>query len=146
MVSHIRKINMTNQNDDKILALQAQIREKKTEIGKIERFSPKTNCSISLDGERYNLNALDRTTCVYLLAKLSSLITAANKYTLANELVISGYSAHDWLGDLHAKYTSLVQKEKQQKLKTMETKLERLLSNEKRTELEIDEIRSLLEG
>lgn len=135
---------MTKTNDDKILALTSQIREKKEEVGKAKRFSPITNCSIGLYGERYNLNALDREGCVLLMSQIGALVNAAEKLGVDEELVICGYDAIDWLADLRAKYANLTQKDKQQKLKAMEKKLERLLSAEKRTEIEISEIESLL--
>jgi len=58
--------------------------------------------------------------------------------------MISGYIIDEWMTDIKCKLENLNQRTKQNKLKQLESKLTKMLSEEKKTELEIDEIEKLL--
>lgn len=134
---------MSNINNDiKILKLKEQIAKKKEELKDIERFSPVTNCSIELEGVRYNLNVLPKDQLQFLAIKLQSFKSAAE--VLKVKLDISGFYVGDWIDDILSKLKILNIKEEKANLKQMESKLDRLLSNEKKVELEINEIEELL--
>ena len=45
-------------NDDKILSLKAQIAKKKELLKSSKKFSPVTNCNLTLNGTRVNLHTL----------------------------------------------------------------------------------------
>lgn len=135
---------MSSKNDVKILELKKRIDEKKNEIGKIKRFSPITNCSLSLDNIRYNLNVIDEESTIYLLIKIQMYILSAESLNLENSFTIDGYSLMDWKSDLEDRLSIIKQKKELDNLKAMEKKLTNLLSNEKQTELEIDEIAAML--
>lgn len=133
-----------NKNDEKILQLKAQIEEKKKKIVKIKRFSPITNCSLEFDGVRYNLQVLTREQLVSIMVKLNSLKMSAIDLDLLDEYTISGYSVNEWIADIKSKMDIILQREEQSKLQVLENKLHTLLSNDKKVELEIGEIESLL--
>lgn len=133
-----------SKNDDKILKLKEQIAAKKSEIGKAKRFAPIASCSIELDGVRYNLHAAGAEQLVFLACKLNALAHAADDIGLTGRCVVSGFAVEDWLSDVQAKLAMLAQKDEESKLKAMETKLDKLLSDDKKTELELAEIESLL--
>lgn len=133
-----------SKNDDKILKLKEQIAAKKAEIGKAKRFAPITSCSIELDGARYNLHAAGAEQLVLLACKLNALVQAADDIGLTDRCVVSGFTVEDWLTDVQAKLAVLAQKDEEAKLKGMEAKLDKLLSDDKKTELELAEIESLL--
>lgn len=135
---------MANNNDQKILELKKQIEEKKRKISKAQKFTPVTNCSIELDGTRYNIQVLAKDQIVALMVKLNAYAIAAKELELLNEYNISGYNVIDWINDLKAKLDFVCRKEEENKLKAMEAKLDRLLSDDKKVELEINEIESLL--
>lgn len=136
---------MNNQkNDDKILDLKKQIDEKKKLLTKVARFTPVTNCSIELRGERYNINVLGREQLILLMIDLNLFIISACDLNLEGSIYISGYSIEDWIADIKSRLEVMAYKEEENRLKAMESKLDRLLSNEKKTELEIDEIASFL--
>jgi hypothetical protein len=59
-------------------------------------------------------------------------------------LNISGYSINDWMTDIKLKLDILSQKEEENSLKALESKLAALLSNDKKTELELSSIEKLL--
>jgi len=125
-------------NDSKIMVLKKQIEEKKIKLGKSQKFTPITNCSIELDGVRTNIQVLNKEQLTYLLVKLNSYALSAK--SLEIDFVISGYHVADWITDIKSKLDFVSRKEEENKLKMMESKLHQLLSNEKKVELEIDEI------
>jgi len=133
-----------SKNDDKILLLKKQVDAKKAELGKAKRFAPITSCSIELDGTRYNLHASSREQLIYLLCKVNLLSVAAEEVGYPGECVVSGFSTEDWGADIRCKLAMLDQKQEEAKLKAMEAKLDKLLSEDKKTELELAEIEALL--
>lgn len=136
---------MTNQNDTKILELKSQIQEKKDKLSKTKkRFTPITNCSIELDGTRYNLNTLPKDQLVSLMVKLNIYKLAINDLGLLDDYFISGFKINDWMTDIKTKFEIMNLKEEENKLQEMENRLEVLLSNEKKVELEIGSIESML--
>ncbi|MGG1659554.1 hypothetical protein [Brevibacillus sp. NRS-1366] len=135
---------MVNNNDQKILELKKQIEEKKSKLSKSQKFAPVTNCSIEVDGVRYNIQVLQKEQIITLLVKLNTYVIAAKDLDLLSEYKITGYNVMDWISDLKAKLDNLSRKEEEQKLKVMEAKLDQLLSNEKKVELELGEIENML--
>ena len=132
-------------NDDKILELQSQIAKKKEEHkNKNKKFSPATNCVIELDGVKYNLQVLGREQITILLIKLNLYQMSIKDLKLDEIIMISGFTLEDWITDIKNKIEAIKYKEEESKLKDMENKLNKLLSDEKKTELEIDEIAALL--
>jgi len=59
---------------------------------------------------------------------------------------ISGYTVQDWITDIKSRIDVLAQKIEEDNLKALEKKLETLLSDDKRTSLELDSIEALLKG
>jgi len=134
---------MANKNDERILKLREQIQAKKDKIGKIGRFTAVTNCSIELDGARFNLNVLDKDSLTKLLVKLNSYLISARELEVT-EIQYSGYTLEDWITDVKAKLNILSKKDEERALSLMEAKLEKMLSDEKQVELELDAIADLL--
>jgi hypothetical protein len=135
---------MANNNDQKILELKKQIEDKKKKVGKSQKLTPVTNCSIELDGMRININVLAKEQLVSLMVKLNSYAISAKELEVLDDYNISGFNVMDWIKDLKSKLEFINRKDEEQKLKAMESKLDLLLSNEKKVELEIDEIENLL--
>ena len=61
-----------------------------------------------------------------------------------SDLELSGYSIDDWISDIKNKMEVLNVKNEIANLKKMEAKLDKLLSEDKKTELELDDIAALL--
>ncbi len=132
-----------SKNDDRILELKEKIEEKKQELsGKNTRFVPVTNCIIELDGMTNNLHTCDSDKLALLLVKLNLYKKEAENLDI--DFVISGYSIDDWITDIKNKFDIIKTKAEIYNLKTMESKLDELLSEDKKTELEIDDIAALL--
>lgn len=134
-----------NKNDNKILALKQKIEEKKASLGPIKRFAPLTSCSLEINGSRYNLHAADRQTLILLFCQLHALNLAASDLGYTDECVISGFPVREWAADIQSKLEIMNQKQDLDKLKGMEAQLNKLLSDDKKTEMEIDSIASLLD-
>ena len=137
---------MSSINDKKIMELKKQISEKKVKLEGINRFVPITNCSIELDGQRYNINTLQKEQIISLMVRLNLYRMSAKDLELTDEFNISGYKPEEWITDLKAKLDILSKKDEERKLKVMEDKLDKLLSDEKKTELELDDIEAMLKG
>lgn len=132
-----------SKNDDRILELKEKIEEKKQELsGKNTRFVPVTNCIIELDGMTNNLHTCDSDKLALLLVKLNLYKKEAENLDI--DFVISGYSIDDWITDIKNKFYITKTKAEIYNLKTMESKLDELLSEDKKAELEIDDIAALL--
>ena len=135
---------MAKKNDDRILELKKQIETKKKELAsKKKKFSPKTNCVIELDGIRHNLNVLQSDVLKLLLIKLNSYVMSAKNLEIEVP-EISGYSIELWISDIKNKLEYYEIKKKEKELGENEKLLEQLLSEDKKTELMIDEIAALL--
>ena len=135
-------------NDERIMALKCQIEAKKKLLNsKNKRFVPITNCMLELDGVKYNLHTQSSP---LLLTKLYNLRVAAEelkkKYPQIDfgNVQICGYSIDDWLSDVVAVLEVQNYKSEKSKLDRLEKELTNLLSDDKQTELKINELESLL--
>ena len=132
-----------SKNDDRVLQLKKIIDEKKENLKSCKKtFLPITNCILDLDGQKYNLNVLQFDELQLLLVKLNIYLTSAVNLNIS--LMISGYSINDWIEDINNKLDVIEFRRKENELKVLENKLNKMLSDEKKTELELDEIAALL--
>ena len=90
-----------------------------------------------------NLHTCDSDKLALLLVKLNLYKKEAENLDI--DFVISGYSIDDWITDIKDKFDITKTKAEIYNLKTMESKLDELLSEDKKTELEIDDIAALLD-
>lgn len=129
-------------NDKKVLGLKTLIAEKKEKLEKA-KFVPITNCSIEFEGVRSNIQVLSKDQLTLLLIRL-------NAYWLSmidlgiHECPISGYDLRDWITDVKLRVKVLNIKKEEENLRALERKLETLLSDDKKTELELSSIEALL--
>lgn len=133
-----------SKNDDRILELKKQIETKKKSISEKKiRFIPETNCVLNLDGITVNLNVCSDDALLLLLIRLNSYLISAKDLNMT-DFEVSGYSATAWIRDIKSKLEASSLKKEESELKKMESKLDKLLSDDKKTELEIDEIAAML--
>lgn len=133
-----------SKNDDRILELKKQIETKKKDLsGRKVRFLPETNCVLDLDGNKYNLNVLDDGALMFLMLKLNLYNMSADNLKMPHP-ILSGYPVDLWINDIKSKLAVAGMKREEADLKKMEAKLDKLLSDDKKTELEINEIASWL--
>lgn len=133
---------MATKNDEKVLQLKEIIDRKKLELKGVKKFSPLTNCVLDLEGQKYNLNVLQLNDLRMLLVKLNMYLISAKDLKICLE--ISGYNIAEWITDIKCKIDIFEYKNKESELKKLEEKLDKMLSDEKKTELELNEIAAML--
>lgn len=136
---------MTNKNDERILELKRQIEEKKSNLEKIPRFAAITNYILSLDEVNYNLHTQSKEQLIHLLVKLNSYSLSAKDLGILDTYMISGYLLTDWIADIKSKLAVLSKNDEEKKLKSLETKLTKMLSTDKKVELELDALENLIQ-
>lgn len=151
---------MGNKNDERIMQLQATLKTKQEELKKRQsKFSPVTTCMIDMDGKRYNLHTCSKDELLYMLVRLNSMnlsihalldsgieeMGLATKEEL-QQLKISGFTIDQWIEDIQSKLGSLSYQKAKNELNNAGKQLDALLSNDKKTELAIDNIAKLLES
>lgn len=132
----------TKKNDKTILALKKEIEDQKALLKSSEKFSPVTNLSLELDGQRINLNVLSPELLVQAMVKLHTYQRSAEELGVTEEFKLSGYKPSEWLIDLKAKYAMANRKKETERLKKLEDHLHNLLSLDTKVELEIDALKS----
>lgn len=133
-----------NKNDERVLQLKQVIDKKKSELKGSKKFTPLTNCVLDLEGQKYNLNVLQLDDLQLLLVRLNMYLMSAKDLGISLEIKISGYNIAEWITDIRCKIEIFEYKKKEAELKALESKLDKMLSDEKKTELELDEIAALL--
>lgn len=133
---------MATKNDERVLQLKEIIDKKKLELKGVKKFTPLTNCVLDLKEQKYNLNVLQFNDLQLLLVRLNMYLMSAKD--LGISLEISGYNIAEWITDIKCKIEIFEYKKKETELKALEMKLDKMLSDEKKTELELDEIAALL--
>lgn len=130
-------------NDEVILALKDDINAKKQAL-KAFVFKAKTNLVLPLNGTKYNLNVVDKFGLLLLTSQLINVKETIAKLEVKDEIEIEGYPIEDWIDDLKGKY--LVQKNKIElkKFADMEVRLDKLISSDLKTNLELEDIKKLL--
>lgn len=132
-----------NANDTKIIELKKLIACKKDFLKELEKFQPATSCRLMLDGMNYDLRTCDLDTLSWLLLKLNAYRMSADDLGLVG-LEIGGSKITDWLNDARQRRLILNKRQEEVKLRGLEAKLTDLLSDEKKTELIIDEVKGLI--
>lgn len=136
---------MAMNNDSRIIELKKQVEDKKKRLTEIKiKFMPETNCILELDGDTYNLNVLSEDMLVTLMIRLNMYVLSANDLKIEVP-PICGYSVDSWILDIKNKMFVNNIKREEAELKTLESKLTKMLSDDKKTELELDSIAALLD-
>ena len=137
---------MAIKNDERILELKRQIEEKKNELGKQPRFSPVTTCLFNYGTDRINIHTLTSVKDINtLLVWFNTYIMSAKDLNIdCADVELSGFAISDWMEDLQSKKAVVEYTTKKEQLTALEKKLDKLLSDDKKTELEIESIANLI--
>lgn len=136
---------MAQKNDDRIMQLKEQIEKKRKELAasNTSRFIPITNCLLVIDKTTYNLHV---DSSELLLIKLNSMRLSAKDLGIdTSKLMISGYSLDNWITDVKNNLSIQNYRTEKKKLDFLEKQLTALLSDDKQTELQIDQLAALLQ-
>lgn len=133
-------------NDELILELKKRIEAKRKELAEEEpKFDPVTNCSLpDGPGVLINLHTLTVSQAATLWARLNVLLKSAEQLGVEGDLEFGGFHIRTWVGDVKSKYLTLKYAASRGELTKMEKKLDALLSEDKRTEMELEKIKKEL--
>ena len=137
---------MATKNDERILELKKQIKEKKKELGKQPRFSPVTTCMFNHQGNRVNIHTLTSIKDINAMLVYFNIyvMSAENMEVNCEDIVFDGFTVTDWIEDLKSKKAVIEYTAQKEQLTALEKKLDKLLSDDKKTKLEIDAIADLI--
>lgn len=128
-----------NNNDTRILELKKSIEEKCAAIDGGRKFTPATTCIIQFGTIKINLHTLSVNDLRIVMAVLKCI-----RHHGDSGITICGFSLGQWLDDVFYLIEKKQNDELRKQLKISEKKLDTLLSEDKRTELELDAIAALL--
>lgn len=137
---------MSTKNDEMILQLKKKVEEQKEELAKLPKtLQSETSTVFRPDVENMNLRVMSVEQLKLLKVKLYTYAMAATDLEIGiDEVVISGFSIDKWMHDIDMQISVLTRAEKEKKLKETEATLNRMLSDDKRTELELQELAKML--
>lgn len=137
---------MTQNNDNNIMALKAKIAEKRKELEALpKRVVPITNCLLVEDNTTTNLHSCSLDALYSLLVRLNIYVMSAKDLGIdPNDIKLSDYTICDWMADVREFINVKKYRAEKRNLDNMEARLNSLLSEDKKTELEIEEISALL--
>lgn len=137
---------MANKNDETILLLKKKVELQREELAKLPRsLQPETSTVFRSDTENMNLRVMNVEQLKLLKVKLHTYAMAAADLKIGiDEFTISGFSIDKWMHDIDMQISVLTRAEKEKKLKETEATLNRMLSDDKRTELELQELAKIL--
>ena len=129
---------MSTKNDEMILQLKKKVEEQKAELAKLPRtLQSETSTVFRQDVDNLNLRVMSVEQLKLLKVKLHTYAMAAVDLGI-DEITISGFSIDKWMHDINMQISVLTRAEKEKKLKETENTLNKLLSDDKRTELELE--------
>ena len=137
---------MTVKNDEKILELKQLIEQAKKKYSEQKRFNPETCCIFELDGKRVNLNTIG------VIDRLNELLIYFNTFRLSaidlglspDIYKVNNFSVTQWMNDINQRIEYVKYKNRLNELEEKEKLLDKLLSEDKKTELELQSIENML--
>lgn len=137
---------MATKNDAMILVLQDKIAKKKDKITNPGKFVPVTTCIFNLYGEKVNIHTLDITQLSQWLITFKMMIDTSKTIDgmSIEDVMIDGYNVSEWYNDLLLKYQIIKYDNEMKELRVLENKLSKMLSSDKKVELELAEIAALI--
>jgi hypothetical protein len=143
---------MSKSNDVTIKALMAKIEEKRATLGVKPKVAWKTNALFKYDDNKhFNLNAINDIPILvdalgFVYAQISGWQKACDTLGVKSSSAIEwkGFALADWEADFKARVAAIVWEEERNKLRALEVKLKALVSEEARTEMELEDISKLL--
>lgn len=132
--------------DTKILDLKTEITAKIERLSQI-RFTPFTDCKFTLDGKEINIHTLTEEQCFYYIGILNASVQGFYHFvsSFTPDVTIPNESPYiDTIKDIYLKYRYMLAKKELVQLKKTIPTLTNRLSEDSKTELELEEITKLL--
>lgn len=134
-------------NDDMIKQLMGKVAAQKESLGTKPKVSWKTNGVFKFnDKDYFNLNTISNpeqlvSALAYMLGNQRSLNDAGNRLGVAiPDATYNSYTVYEWEEDFKLRISVLKWEEKKRQLDETEKKLAALVSEEARTEMELEKI------
>lgn len=128
--------------DSKILDLKTAVNEKINNLSQI-RFTPFTDCKFTLDGKEINIHTLTEEQCFYYIGILNASIQGFYHFvsSFIPDVTIPNESPYiDTVKDIYLKYRYMLARKELAQLKKDILMLTGRLSEDTKTELEIEEV------
>ena len=141
------------ENDDRIKQMLKKVEELEKDVAKQPRRTLVTNGVFPHENGdmMFNLNTVNDLAVLvgavaFLKSKKNFAEEAAKELGLDDVVKFSwgGYSYEDWLTDIKDRVHAITYQEKKKMLAKMKGKLNKLISSDARTEMELDEIAAML--
>lgn len=142
---------MSIKNDSAIKELMAKVDEQKNGLGKREKVAWQTNGIFKRDASNYfNLNTVTDFTLLanalgFLMAQDVSFKMACRALGIKAEFKWDGYTVSEWEEDFKNRIKAVEWDNRKKQLDETKKRLSQLVSEEARTEMELDDIKKLLE-
>ena len=143
---------MANEKDKIIDELFKVVQAKKAEIENTEKAKWQTNCNFAYDldtNRRYNLQTISDINQVvdmlaHLIVKRSANTEAAKILGVDSKFEYMGFTFDQWEVDFKTRVEKIQISAKKTELKQLEERLDKLVSKEKREEMELEAIKKQL--
>jgi len=145
---------MSAKNDAAIKELMKKVEEQKAGLGKKEKASWQTNGIFKFDSSSFfNLNTINDPgrlveALAHLIAKEQAFEMACSRLGIKEIAAFKwdGYSVDEWENDFKTRIKIVEWDNKKRQLDETKKRLSQLVSEEARTEMELEDIKKLLEG
>ena len=131
-------MNNEKNSDDIIDTLKAKITKLKEE-NKREIFKPITSCKFTLLNQEYNILTMPFIDLLALYSLLANMVDSSN-----DTIEMAGYKLFDWITDINNKMNDLSYIAKAKQIKTLETTLDNLVSEERKKTNKLNDIAATL--
>ena len=142
---------MAKKTDQKTLDLIKQVKDRKAEISRTERYHPVTNCTFSyIEGSASGVINLNVESNIKTLISIAAFLKEREKsYKETAELLgvegtpeftWSSFTVQQWLDDIKARINKVQIATKKKALEHLETRLNAVISPELRAEMELEAI------
>ena len=137
-------------NDVVIKSLMDAVQSQKKSLGTRERVSWLTNGIFKRNGQNFfNINTITDTYCLasalgFMLSEEDSFNKACDVLNLCEEFKWDGYTVAEWQEDFQTRLRVIEWDKKKKALTETEKKLSSLVSEEARTEMELENIKQSL--
>lgn len=123
-----------------------EILKYKSEIEKLEKklvdckWKPVTNCKIELFNKPYNLSVCNDVSFLMEIWNYYNQLFLTFKHFDNKDTLYNGFRLDEWLSDINLRIQYVDSKDKAKQLSVMKTKLENMLSDDKKAEIEFEAI------
>jgi hypothetical protein len=137
---------MKEENDNKIKLLMNKVADKKSKLGSRPKVSWNTNGVYKFSGGHVNLNVVkDVDQIIGYVSNLLQIRDYATKAAIAlsikaREPLYEGYLVSDWIEDFKKRIEVIEWEAEQLKIQALEKKLADLISEEAKTQMELEAI------